>query len=483
MEPNQARFSLSPTVTKWIAGGVIFISLAFSMPSFFYPKVHFGQLGKQTFAAQMIESTANGELDHGVFPFRHFVEVYHPGVVPWAEEVPLYSFMSAGLVKGFGMTPIAAGKFWSMLAFAFILWGFARLAKSIGKPAWIFLAVAATYPVFRLYSVQIMPDLCMTAALIWMVDQVLRGRLYRAAGLLLVASLFKYYAVFTGFGLGLYYLYRKQWKHAFILGLAVLPCVLYVLWFLKLGVPNPIVDSRTVDGHGHLSSFSNVLSPQNWLRVMLWWFVKNASVPGAMLAGVGAYFVFRKPNPYMGLMISLTIGFILFPMIFISSFYVHDYYGLQGSIGICFLSAFGLSKLFEKDARLGLVALALFLGFSIVTVRYMEKLMPDYDVIETAVEKLNIPKESFVLSVSGISKPVISYHLKQNAYIVGLDEWTRPNVQERIQDPRLKFAFVHGFKDFGEMLNPVETDLIRVGFHKLDLKLNLEETTFSVWSK
>jgi hypothetical protein len=482
MEANQTPV-IPALWLKLIACATLLVSLAFLIPSFLYPKIHFGQLGKQTFAAQMIESTSRGELDHGVFPTRHFIEVYHNNVIPWAEEVPLYSFMSAGVVKGFGATPIQAGKFWSLLAFAFLLWGFARIGGLIGNSAWIYLAVAATYPVFRLYSVQVMPDLCMTAALVWMIESVLRGRLYKAAFFLLLASLFKYYAVFTGFGLGIYYIYRKQWKQAWILGLAVAPCILYVLWFLKLGVPNPIVDSRIVDGHGHLSSVQNVLSLQNWARVVLWWFVKNASIPGTILAGVGAVFLFRKPNPYMGLMISLALGFILFPMLFISSFYVHDYYGLQGSIGIALLAAYGLSKIFQTDFRAGIVALLIFLGFSIVTVRYMAKVMPDYDVVEAAVESMHIPKNDFLLAVSGISKPVISYHLGQNAYIVGIDEWSRPNVQARLSDPRIRYAVVHGFQGYDEMLRPIEADLTRVGFHRLEFKLDLTETTFEAWAR
>ena len=256
-----------------------------------------------------------------------------------------------------------------------------------------------------------------------------------------------------------------------------------MLWFLKLGVPNPIVDSRIADGHGHFSSLANVTSLQNWTRVVLWWFVKNASLPGTLLAGYGAYSVYRKLKPEHPLLIALTIGFVLFPVVFISSFYVHDYYGLQGSIGICFLAAFGLSELFAKRIQFGLLSLAILLGFSVVTVRYMAKLMPDYDLIESQIEALHIEKNSFVLSVSGISKPVLTYHLGQNAYIVGMDEWSRPAVQERLYDPRIRYAFVHGFKSFQSMSKPIEQDLIRVGFHRLNLNPSLTETLFEAWAR
>jgi hypothetical protein len=459
------------------------VSFAYLMPSFLYPKTHFGQLGKQTFAAQMIESTAKGELSHGVFPTRHFLEVYENGLVPWAEEVPLYSFMSAGLVDGLGFTPVAAGKTLSLLAFFLVILGFALIARDLGKPIFIFVLVAAIFPVFRLYSVQVMPDLCMTAALVWMIESALRGKFGRAAIFLLIASLFKYYAVFTGFGLGLYYLHRRNWKGAALLGLAVVPCIAYVIWFLKLGIPNPITDSRIADGHGHMSSLDKVLSYQNWARVFLWWFVKNASIPGSMLAVLGVWWAWQKKfseNIFFG---CLFIGFLLFPLVFISSFYVHDYYGLQGSIGIALFAAIGLSYLFEKKELLAWPTIFVFLGFSVITVSFMLKLMPDYDTIETALTKLNIPKNEFVLSVSGISKPVITYNMGQDAYIVDVDEWTRPNVQAKIKDPQFKYAFLHTFAGGEGYFVPIEADLMRLGFHRLDLNLNLQDTIFEAWAK
>ena len=459
------------------------ISFAYLVSPFFYPKTHFGQLGKQTFAAQMIESTAKGELSHGVFPTRHFLEVYENGLVPWAEEVPLYSFMSAGLVDTIGLTPVQAGKTLSLIAFFLLIFGFARIASTLGKPVFVFVLVAAVFPVFRLYSVQVMPDLCMTAAIVWMIESALRGKVGRAAFFLLIASLFKYYAVFSGFGLGLYYLYRRNWKGAAYLGLAVIPCIAYVLWFLKLGIPNPIVDSRIADGHGHMSSFDKILSYQNWARVVLWWFVKNASIPGTLLAIAGAWSLFQKKSserPFFGF---LWIGFILFPLVFISSFYVHDYYGLQGSIGVALFAALGLSLLFEKKEWLAWPAFFVFLGFSVVTVAFELKLMPDYQTIETALEELHIPKNEFVLSVSGISKPVITYNIGQDAYIVGVDEWTRPNVQAKIADPKFRYAFLHTFGGGEGYFLPIEADLTRLGFHKMNLNLNLKDTIFEAWTK
>lgn len=462
---------------------LLLVSFLYLVPSLVYPRIHFGQLGKQTFAAQMIESTAKGELTYGVFPTRHFVEVYHDGLVPWAEEVPLYSFLSAGLVRAFSISPIFAGKLLSFLSFLFILFGFARIAKILKFSPLAFVLTAGIYPVFRLYSVQVMPDLCMTAALVWMIAAILEEKVLIAALLLLIASLFKYYAVFTGFGVGLYFLYRRNAKGALYFSLAILPCIAYVLWFLELKIPNPIVDSRVADGHGHFSSLANVLSLANWSRVGLWWFVKNASLPGTGLAALGFWVMLKEKLSIRPFFACLCVGLLLFPFVFISSFYVHDYYGLQGSIGIALLACIGVDWLFSKNKAISSVCLIVFLGFSIMNDNFMLKKEPDFEVVEAAVESLNLPKNEFVLAVSGISKPVISYHLGQDAYIVGIDEWAHPNVQARIMDPRIKVAFIHGFKTYEDMLRPIEADLTRLGFKKIELDLTLTNTQFEVWKK
>ena len=485
MEPNQNRIEIarSERFSKRIAVCAILISFAFLIPKLIYPRIHFGQMGKQSFAAQMIESTAKGELAHGVFPFRHFVELDHSGVIPWAEEVPLYSFMSAALIRAFNLTPIQAGKAWSFIALIFIALGFLRIGKTLKQPQWIFVSIALLFPVFRLYSVQVMPDLCMTAALVWMLDFALREEIASAALLLLIASLFKYYAVFTGFGLGLYYLYRKNWTAALGLTLVILPCLFYVFWFINLGIPNPITEYRGTDGHGHLSSIQNILSGRDWRRVGLWWFGKNASLPGTILALVGAFFTFKTKTTLRPFWICLWISFITFPAIFMSSFYVHDYYGLQGSIGIALFAAIGLSKIYEWDFRLGSLSIGALLLVSILSVNFMTNYITDFDVIEESLQKLAIPKDSFVLSVSGISKPVLSFHLGQNAYLVGVDEWSKPKVMERIFDSRIHYAFVHIFKDNALALAPIEAGLILGGFKKIELKLNLTNTVFQAWSR
>ena len=477
------KLKLKLNAMSGTAIAVLFISIGFLISPLVYPKIHYGQLGKQTFAAQMIESTARGELTYGVFPTRHFVESYQEKLIPWAEEVPLYSFMSAGLVRAFGFSPIIAGKVLSFIAFALIILGFAQIAKTMQKSVWIFVILASIYPAFRLYSVEVMPDLCMTAALVWMIEATLAERFGRAALFLLVASVFKYYAVFTGFGVGLYFLYRRNFRAGVYLGLAVIPCIAYVGWFIHLGIPNPITEYRAADGHGHLSSLTNIFVLRNWVRVGLWWFVKNASIPGTLLSMVGACVIARQDQKHIPFFISLWIGLILFPALFISSFYVHDYYGLQGSLGLALFAAVGLTAVFEWKTWAGYASIAILMGFSLVMVRFMVTPDLDYDRIEAADETLHLPKDEFIISISGVSKPVISYHVHQNAYVIGMDEFNTEPAQKRVADPSIRVAFIHGFKSFAAMLPPIEAKFSEQGYHRVKLDLALDQYTFEVWSK
>ncbi len=462
---------------------VFLVSVGFMVTAFFYPEVHFGQLGKQTFAAQMIESTSRGELLHGVFPLRHFIEAYHQDLIYWAEEVPVYSFLSAGLMHLFGLSAVMAGKTLAFISFLLIILGFAKIAEKVNAPMFIFASVAAAYPVFRLYSVQVMPDLCMTACLVWAIYYVLQDRFARVAILILLASLFKYYAVFTGGGIVLYYLFQKRLRESIILSLMMLPCVLYVVWFVYLGIPNPVTESRIADGHGHLSSLQNVFLVQNWARVMLWWFVKNSSIPGTLFALFGASFMFKANSKLRPFALCLGLGFLIFPVLFVSSFYVHDYYGLQGSIGIALLAAIGVSELYKRLPKAAVIGFLVFLGFSLVTVDFMARIMPDYAILENEVRNAHLDEGGYLLSISGISKPVISYHLHRDAYVIGVDEWARDVTQKRLSDPRIKYAMVHDFKGQIAVVDGIESALKTAGFSETLLSLHLSQTEFRLLSR
>ncbi len=323
----------------------------------------------------------------------------------------------------------------------------------------------------------------MTACLVFAVDSCIRGRALRTAGFLLFASVFKYYAVFLGAGIGLYWLLQKKYRDCALLVLAILPCCLYVAWFIHLEIPNPIIDSRIADGHGHLSSFANVLSFKNWARVILWWFVKNSSLPATLLAVYGATFVFQKRSEWRTLALCLVGGSLLFPLFFVSSFYVHDYYGLQGSIGIALLAAYGLCELLKRRRAVAIVLSLAFAGFSLVSVQSMAKIMPDYATLEQAVKDQHLDSSAWFLSISGISKPVITYHLGLNAYIVGVDEWGRAPVEARIRDPRLKYAIIHDFKDYLPAVTQIENQLKAIGFTNVLVSLSMPDTEFRLLAK
>lgn|GEM_PF-6174564 len=486
MEKIKSAFSANFFVS------IFLISIFPLIPLLLIPIVNYGQLGKQTFAAEMIRSLLNGEIVHGFFPIRHFLESHHSGLVPWAEEFPLYDWIVGAFAVVFHATPVFAAKAVSFLGWLALIFGFFKIGRYFSKDAatpWIFASVAAIFPAFRLYSIEVMPDLCMTACCVFAVERALRERPKTSAVWIGLASLFKYYAVFTGFGIGLFYLYRafreKKYRplvNGLWLGLAILPCILYIVYFIHLQIPNPITEYRASDGHGHLSSLHGLLEPKKWGRVFLWVFVKNSTLFGTFLAAIGLY---RNRKTLPPILIALIAGWLCFPLFFIESFYVHDYYGLQASIGVAIFAALGLDSL-RKNPRILAAALGIFLIWSIVHVRGMSRPIRDFDWIQARypeiVQRLgSTPQWGFVFS--GVSKPVIPYLLNLNAWMADFTEVSKPETLARLRDPRIDVVFVHQFRSLDAQTEPVTHAIESTGlYHEIENDV-LDETRFIVYRR
>ncbi len=198
------------------------LSFSFLIPNLMIPIINYGQLGKQTFVAAMIEGFFQSDTVGWLFPIRHFLEPAHTGPVPWAEEVPLYHYLVVWAMKSIAFAGITAnvvilGKFLSMIAWGTLIYGFFRIGKNLNPndgtlTPWIFALTGAIFPVFRLYAIEVMPDLWMTALCVWAIERALSEKPIASASMILLASLFKYYALFTGFGIALFYLYRSLEK-------------------------------------------------------------------------------------------------------------------------------------------------------------------------------------------------------------------------------------------------------------------------------
>jgi hypothetical protein len=442
--------------TKSVFWIILTVSLLALVPHLFIPIVNYGQLDKQTFAAEMIRSFVNGNVVHHLFAIRHFLESNHDGLIPWAEEFPLYNWVVMLLTSITGVNSIIVAKLTSFCALPAIAYSFFKIAKQVtidrdSMTPYLFAATAFLFPAFRLYSIEVMPDLWMTAFCVFAIERATADRPKTSAFMIAIASLLKYYAVFTGFGIGLYYLYRwikekhgADFANAFYFAIAIIPCFAYIAYFIHLQIPNPITEYRANDGHGHLSSLHGVHELKKWGRVFLWVFVKNSTLLGSALAAFGVYHYRKSLHP---LLVTLSIGWFLFPLVFIESFYVHDYYGLQASIGVAIFAALGLNAL-RKNPKQVFALLYIFAIWSVVQVRGMNRPLQDFAQIEkdypALVEKADL-KPEWGFMISGISKPVVPFILHLNAWTANFEELSQPITQKRMLDLRIDILMIHNF--------------------------------------
>ncbi len=341
-----------------------------------------GQIEKQNFVVHLSESMRWGELEHG-FPLRFFVELWHPGPLPWAEEFPLYHALTAVLSWLLGIGVVQAGRGLSFFFALLSLWGIHRAARRLFAPSsmepWLATALLAAFPGFQLYSVAVMPDLAMTSLLMWALVFLLEGRkgLSLLAGML--ACLFKYFAVFGVGALCLFEFWRARGlrERTAVLArgtLAVAPVIAFVGYFVAAGIPNPITEYRAGNGYGHLAG-PFLLNPHFYQRMLLWIFVKGPGLPGGLLFLAGMIFGARRearPEARLDGKLRDWADFtalrwflcfeLLFALVFASSFYVHDYYALPFLIPAALYGAAALGSIRHEVLPLALMGVVLLFG-------------------------------------------------------------------------------------------------------------------------
>ncbi len=434
----------------------LIIGLVTLIPHLGWTEIIEGQVGKQNFVAHMTEAFQKGDLLHG-FPIRYFAEPWHPGPVAWAEEVPFYHVLSAGLARLFNVNSVTSGRILSFAFGIFFLYAIYDLAKSLFSENKIapYLAVLVLFwmPGFQIYSTSVIPDLAMAALVTFAYGRSLRKQVGLSYGVLLLACLMKYFAVFAVLALFIYDCTRfPKWKErirSFLYaGIAVLPTLAYLAYFIIAKIPNPVTEYRTANGYGHLAG-NFLFRAQFYLRFVTWVFIKDPNLIFALL-GVGGFVLAVKNKVALSEKWRLPVihfcTAVLFALIFASSFFVHDYYALTFMLPIALFATYALSQIRIKPLVGAVITGSMVLTF--LMVRDATFRLTNYvDAAKVVRDALSfVPDRSetdLVGFVSDFSLPPIPILSKKSGWAFSANrlEDQRAFLTGKLSDPKLK-AFV-----------------------------------------
>jgi hypothetical protein len=421
------------------------------------PDVIEGQVGKQTFALEMIRSFSENHVVKGWFPERHFVELHHEGVVPWAEEFPIYSF-TAGMISKFTGDIDRSARILSLLGWCLFLFACRRWLfipdtpqnqlSLFSKNIWMVLVGSAS--ILQVYGRSVMPDGWMLALGVLSIVLWEEGRLVGSRVSILFAALAKYYAAFTAVALAWTELRRRRYVSAFLYGCMCIPAVAYIAYFLYLKIPNPISEYRDVNGHGHMTASYYLLNFHFYLRLITWVFVKLTSPLGGFLALLGVVCaraqMIRLPRWLMPLFFA-QIGFAI---LFAPSFFVHDYYAL-GFLPVLMAGWMLLLRFFEMKMREGkarkllmLGLAAVFLVWNTISATSITTRADSFLEAEARIRQC-LPKwnaDDYSIFLVDRSAPVLPHRLRMKAWILGLPqlelESGRKLLKLRVEDSRTR---------------------------------------------
>jgi hypothetical protein len=444
-----------------------------------------GQIGKQNFVAHMIESLASGSTERG-FPLRFFFEPWHPGVIPWAEEFPLYHLVSAALTHFSGLGAVQAGRAASAIAAVLILLGVYRmiliLTPGEKTRAAIGAGLAVWTPGLQIYGSSVIPDTAMVAMMVWACVSWLQGKKFMAYGFLGIACLFKYFAVFTlaAFVFADWFelqksraKIRKYLKPVSIAGIVAIPTILYLVFFIVQDIPNPVTEYRA-NGYGHLAG-PFILQTKFYVRYLTWVFVKAPSLPLGLLAIVGAILFFRDRTQSdlikkAGLLFGLMFLFLtVFALTFASSFFVHDYYALPFLIPILFFGLFGLRSIKNNQIQAAVILVIAVFGWQMSSGALVraEHYIPAADSVRKSFQQVpDRSRDQLLLFVTDTSQPPIPILSRKTGWSFVLTRWEDQNSfwKIRMQDPRLSGVVLYMMDSNSELAKPWAESLKSAGW-------------------
>ncbi len=444
-----------------------------------------GQIGKQNFVAHMIESYLTGAIESG-FPLRFFFEPWHPGVIPWAEEFPLYHLFAVGIDRITGLGAVQSGRILNLISVLAMIHFTRRICvRALAIPRKTALFVSGLFillPGIQIYGSSVIPDTPMLAALIAALCYRIEGRKNTAYLWLGLACAFKYFAVFSVLAFWIFdniETFRSKgsktdYLRSFIAAaISVSPTVLYLGYFIHARIPNPVTEYMA-NGYGHLAG-PFLFRLKFYIRFFTWVFIKNPGLPFGVLSVFGCILAFRDKatsNEFERLKSFMGIWFlclVLFAMVFASSFFVHDYYALPFLIPVAFFGFYGISRIPSPPVRVMVVLVMVILGIvqSSRALRRQMHYLPAAKIVRR--EFSSIPdrdKDRLLIFITNFSQPPIPVLSRKSGWSFVIDHYADQSryLKERLSDPRVEGIVLHYGPTSGNPHEQWQKDIMEFGF-------------------
>jgi hypothetical protein len=249
----------------------------------------------------------------------------------------------------------------------------------------------------------------------------------------MVACLFKYYGVFFWLSIVAFDFLRthrirkktlRVWlpdlfSAAIYAGTPVIPAVLYIFYFLKIGIPNPISEYIQNDGHGHFGSLRFIFSWAFVARCFTWNCIKGPTVVFGIFGIIGGIFSLRQKDEPALLLKCLFVGAAAFAACFAHSYFVHDYYAIQNTLLWALMAGAILSVAFRRNV----ITQAVIFAVAVLSQTYVHSATYPQPYYQQAARVLKEKAQGPGFWIAERSGIVSLYESGLTAWTVGPDQW------------------------------------------------------------
>jgi hypothetical protein len=443
----------NPTPHSTFMVMLIFLTLFALYPLLNNPHINSGQLLSQITEVTHAQSFAD-KTNFLIFPFKKIIDLsenfaaneFSQNITPvrlWAGDSVIYPIILGKLNRFTNIDMTLLGRLLSFISYLILIltgwiWG-KKLARphqsqlffhpNLHYAPTILPLLLALYPVFRLYSISVMPDMSLATLTFLSLFFYYQRKRKLALFILSLSTLLRSFSVFLILGLFIFEILSKNKKYKFYLYfiLSLIPLSLYYFLVYYFQVPSTLFQSFFEH-----SQISILLKFEFWQRIFTWLALKNSTPMGFFLSVMGFIFILSKRKVYPKFL-TWPLGLILGQVIFICTspgeFYSFDYYPIITMLIFILLATAGLNNMLVKCSKkkwlppqvMLIFIMSLIFSFSIPMTFKSQIPHPFFPVIGKIISQQTSPQDK-ILVVGDHGTEIPLYESNREGWILKINK-------------------------------------------------------------